>query len=398
MNDLTEGLFQKSYEGVDLDKELKRHFGFDKFRLYQKETIEKLLRGERCLTVLPTGTGKSLIYQLSALIVDGVAIVISPLIVLMEDQVNAFNKLFGEDQAVYLNSSLTEKRRKKNIALIKEGKVKLIYLAPETMKNAEVGPLLKGIGNISFVAIDEAHVLSSWGMDFRKSYRLIPQLIERLKVSRVVALTATAPKKVRDDVGKLLNINVKNIVVASSNRPNLSYEVRDKGGSTINEISEIIEETEEGATLIYCNFTKETEILSAVLNRRGHNTKFFHGKLGGKARSKILKEFLDNEINVVIATNAFGMGVDKPNIRNVIHYQVPQSIENYSQETGRAGRDGEPSQCVLFYKSTDVGKLRWLIGIRSNDALNPHRLLDAMQSLAETPEEDFRTRLINYFK
>lgn len=396
-NKITEGLFQPVYSIKGLNEALKAYFGHDSFRPNQKELITGLLEGRNMLGVLPTGTGKSIVYQLPALLMEGVVLVISPLIALMEDQCISFNKRMGEDQAVFINSNIGVKRRRETIALIEAEKVKLIYLAPETMKNAEMGTLLKKL-TISAVAIDEAHVLSSWGMDFRKSYRLIPELIRKLGVQRVIALTATAPKKVRDDVAKLVGIRQENIIVAPSDRPNLSYEVRKKGGTVINEISAIIESFEEGGIIIYCFTKKDTEMISGTLNRRGHETAFYHSQIPKKRKTELLQDFIDNKVRVIVATNAFGLGIDKPDVRAVIHYSIPQSIEAYSQETGRSGRDGKPSECVLFYRSQDVGKLRWIIGKRSNNALNPHQLLDKMQLLVETPPEEFRDKLINYFK
>ncbi len=346
-------------ETVNLTDKLKHYFGFDKFKGEQEAIIKNLLNGNDTFVLMPTGGGKSLCYQLPSLIMEGTAIVISPLIALMKNQVDVINGLSEEDGvAHYLNSSL----KKTEIDHVKKdiqcGKTKLLYVAPESLNKEESIEFFKS-ANVSFYAIDEAHCISEWGHDFRPEYRKIRQAIEQIGKAPIIALTATATDKVRTDIIKSLGIEACKEFKSSFNRPNLYYEVRPKKNEddTNKQIIKFIKHHQGKSGIIYCLSRKKVEELAAVLRANEIKAAAYHAGLDSETRSKTQDDFLMEEIDVIVATIAFGMGIDKPDVRFVIHYDIPKSLEGYYQETGRAGRDGEEGICLVFYSKKDLQKL-----------------------------------------
>ncbi|WP_320110522.1 DNA helicase RecQ [Draconibacterium orientale] len=341
---------------VVLAEELQRFFGFDRFKGQQEEAIKSVMDGKDTFVLMPTGGGKSLIYQLPALILEGTAIVISPLIALMKNQVDAIRGTHAEDSvAHFLNSSLS----KAAITQVKEdvlaGKTKLLYVAPESLTKEENIEFLKQI-KISFYAIDEAHCISEWGHDFRPEYRRIKPIVEEIGKSPIVALTATATAKVQHDIQKNLGILDAKVFKASFNRENLYYEVRPKV-KTETQIIKFIKQNEGKSGIIYCLSRKKVEELAETLQVNGIKALAYHAGMDAATRSGNQDKFLMEEVDVIVATIAFGMGIDKPDVRFVIHYDIPKSLEGYYQETGRAGRDGGEGQCITFYSYKDIQKL-----------------------------------------
>nr|WP_319572980.1 DNA helicase RecQ [uncultured Draconibacterium sp.] len=341
---------------VVLADELQRFFGFDRFKGQQEEAIKSVMDGKDTFVLMPTGGGKSLIYQLPALILDGTAIVISPLIALMKNQVDAIRSTHAEDSvAHFLNSSLS----KAAITQVKEdvlaGKTKLLYVAPESLTKEENIEFLKQI-KISFYAIDEAHCISEWGHDFRPEYRRIKSIVEEIGKSPMVALTATATAKVQHDIQKNLGILDAKVFKVSFNRENLYYEVRPKV-QTETQIIKFIKQNEGKSGIIYCLSRKKVEELAETLQVNGIKALAYHAGMDAATRSGNQDKFLMEEVDVIVATIAFGMGIDKPDVRFVIHYDIPKSLEGYYQETGRAGRDGGEGQCITFYSYKDIQKL-----------------------------------------
>ncbi|WP_321348472.1 DNA helicase RecQ [uncultured Draconibacterium sp.] len=341
---------------VVLAEELQRFFGFDRFKGQQEEAIKSVMEGTDTFVLMPTGGGKSLIYQLPALILEGTAIVISPLIALMKNQVDAIRGTHAEDSvAHFLNSSLS----KAAITQVKEdvlaGKTKLLYVAPESLTKEENIEFLKQI-KISFYAIDEAHCISEWGHDFRPEYRRIKPIVEEIGKSPIVALTATATAKVQHDIQKNLGILDAKVFKASFNRENLYYEVRPKV-KTETQIIKFIKQNEGKSGIIYCLSRKKVEELAETLQVNGVKALAYHAGMDAATRSGNQDKFLMEEVDVIVATIAFGMGIDKPDVRFVIHYDIPKSLEGYYQETGRAGRDGGEGQCITFYSYKDIQKL-----------------------------------------
>ena len=335
---------------------LKKHFGFDTFKGNQEEIINNLMAGKHTFVLLPTGGGKSLCYQLPAILMEGTAIIISPLIALMKNQVDSIRSFSNEDGiAHFLNSSLN----KGEIARVKEdvtsGKTKMLYVAPESLTKEENVEFLKKI-NISFYAIDEAHCISEWGHDFRPEYRRIRPIINEIGQAPVIALTATATPKVQNDILKTLMILDANVFVFSFNRPNLYYEIRPKIGAT-KEIIRFIKNNEGKSGIIYCLSRKRVEELSEQLVANGIKALPYHAGLDSTTRANNQDAFLYEMVDVIVATIAFGMGIDKPDVRFVIHYDMPKSLEGYYQETGRSGRDGGEGQCIAFYSYDDIQKL-----------------------------------------
>lgn len=335
---------------------LKKHFGFDNFKGNQEEIIDNLLAGRNSFVLLPTGGGKSLCYQLPAIIMEGTAIIISPLIALMKNQVDAIRGFSNEDGiAHFLNSSLN----KGEIARVKEdvvsGKTKMLYVAPESLTKDENVEFLKKI-KISFYAIDEAHCISEWGHDFRPEYRRIRPIINEIGEAPVIALTATATPKVQHDILKTLMIQDANVFIFSFNRANLYYEIRPKIGAT-KEIIKFIKNNEGKSGIIYCLSRKKVEELSEQLVANGIKALPYHAGLDSNTRVTNQDAFLMEMCDVIVATIAFGMGIDKPDVRFVIHYDMPKSLEGYYQETGRSGRDGGEGQCIAFYSYDDIQKL-----------------------------------------
>ena len=344
---------------LDLKDKLKEFFGFDSYKGNQEKVIESIMRGEDCFVIMPTGAGKSLCYQLPALINDGTAIIISPLIALMKNQVDLIRG-FGDNDAVahFLNSSLTKTDSTKVKADVTSGKTKLLYVAPETLKKEETVEFLRSI-KVSFVAVDEAHCISEWGHDFRPEYRRIKQIIKSIDDVPIVALTATATPKVQSDIQKNLGMNDAIVYKSSFNRGNLYYEVREKGkkDKTLKDILGIINTRKGKSIIIYCLSRKKVEEISSILVANGIKSLPYHAGLDAKTRVINQDAFLKEDVDVIVATIAFGMGIDKPDIRCVIHYDVPKSLEGYYQETGRAGRDGMDGECFLFYNPADTEKL-----------------------------------------
>ena len=342
---------------VNLQEILKVHFGFDTFKGDQEAIIRNLLEGNDTFVLMPTGGGKSLCYQLPALVMDGTAIVISPLIALMKNQVDAMRNLGEEDGiAHFINSSLN----KASIDLVKadilEGKTKLLYVAPESLTKEENVDFLKKI-KISFYAIDEAHCISEWGHDFRPEYRKIRDIVKEIGLAPIIALTATATNKVRDDIKKNLGIQDAKDFKSSFNRPNLYYEVSPKTKNVDKDIIKFIRANPGKSGIIYCLSRKKVEELAEILQANDISAMAYHAGMEAAARSKTQDAFIMEKIDVIVATIAFGMGIDKPDVRYVIHYDIPKSLEGYYQETGRAGRDGGEGQCIAFYNSKDVQKL-----------------------------------------
>jgi len=346
-------------EVLDLKERLKEFFGFDSFKGNQEKVVQSIMNGEDCFVIMPTGAGKSLCYQLPALIKDGTAIIISPLIALMKNQVDLIRG-FGDNDAVahFLNSSLTKTDTLKVKSDVTSGKTKLLYVAPETLKKEETVEFLRSI-KVSFVAVDEAHCISEWGHDFRPEYRRIKQIIKSIDDVPIVALTATATPKVQSDIQKNLNMNDAIVYKSSFNRGNLYYEVREKGkkDKTLKDILGIINARRGKSIIIYCLSRKKVEEIAAILVANGIKALPYHAGLDAKTRVFNQDSFLMEDVDVIVATIAFGMGIDKPDVRCVIHYDVPKSLEGYYQETGRSGRDGKDGDCILFYNPADTEKL-----------------------------------------
>ena len=344
----------------ELHQALQTHFGFDHFKDRQENIIQSLLRGKDTFVVMPTGGGKSLCYQLPALIMQGTALIISPLIALMKNQVDAIRGYNDEDSvAHFLNSSLSKTQARKVKEDIRAGKTKLLYVAPETLTKEENIQFFKSV-QVSFVAVDEAHCISEWGHDFRPEYRKIREMVEAFEQEvPIIALTATATPKVSSDIKKNLKIEDAKEYTSSFNRENLYYEVRPKKNKdqAIREIVQIVQSMDGESGIVYVQSRKMTEEIAKALKVNGVKASPYHAGLEGKTRSRIQDQFLMEDIDVICATIAFGMGIDKPDVRFVIHYNMPKSIENYYQETGRAGRDGLGGRCVSFYSHADVLKL-----------------------------------------
>lgn len=349
---------------LNLKKELLEHFGFDAFKGQQEKIITSILNKTDTFVIMPTGGGKSLCYQLPAILSEGVAIIVSPLIALMKNQVDLIRSYSSRDHvAHFLNSTLTKVQQKKVRTDLSEGRTKMLYVAPETLTKQENIDFFADI-NISFIAVDEAHCISEWGHDFRPEYRKLRDTINLINPDLpIIALTATATPKVQDDIVKNLGLREPTIFVDSFNRPNLRYEIMPKGSKdqTLKNIVRFINTMKGKSGIIYTLNRKTTEELANTLNANGISAVAYHAGLEGPLRAQRQDMFLMEKVDVIVATIAFGMGIDKPDVRFVIHYNIPKSLENYYQETGRAGRDGMEGKCILFYSHKDVQKLEHLM-------------------------------------
>ena len=383
---------------TDLFASLKKYFGFTSFKGLQEDVIKSVLAGKNTFVIMPTGGGKSLCYQLPALMKDGTAIVVSPLIALMKNQVDALRSLSSEDGIAHvLNSSLTKTEIKQVKADITSGVTKLLYVAPESLTKEENVDFLKGV-EISFVAIDEAHCISEWGHDFRPEYRNLRKIIERLGDNIPIAgLTATATPKVQEDILKNLGIQDANTFKASFNRPNLYYEIRPKTKNVDSDITRFVKQNEGKSGIVYCLSRKRVEELAQTLQVNGIKAIPYHAGLDAKTRVKNQDMFLMEDADVVVATIAFGMGIDKPDVRYVIHNDIPKSIESYYQETGRAGRDGGEGHCLAFYSYKDIEKLeKFMSGKPVAEQEIGHALLQEVVAFAETSMSR-RKFILHYF-
>lgn len=379
-----------------LTEHLQKYFGFDRFKGQQEEVIKSVLNGNDTFVLMPTGGGKSLCYQLPALIMEGTAIVISPLIALMKNQVDSIRSFGTEDGiAHFLNSSLTKAAAQKVRDDVMSGKTKLLYVAPESLTKEDNIDFLKNV-KISFYAIDEAHCISEWGHDFRPEYRRIRPIVSEIGLAPLIALTATATAKVQHDIQKTLGMQNANVFKASFNRPNLYYEVKPKSKPE-NQIIKFIKENSGKSGIIYCLSRKKVEELADVLVVNGIKALPYHAGMDSATRSGNQDKFLMEEVDVIVATIAFGMGIDKPDVRFVIHYDIPKSLEGYYQETGRAGRDGGEGKCITLYSSKDIQKLeKFMQGKPVAEQEIGRQLLLDTASYAETAICR-RILLLNYF-
>ena len=344
-------------EKINLTTALKKYFGFDKFKGDQERIIQNVLDGKDTFVLMPTGGGKSLCYQLPSLLMEGTAIVISPLIALMKNQVDVISNLSEQEgTAHYLNSSLNKAAIDQVKADILAGHTKLLYVAPESLTKEDNVEFLKSV-KISFYAVDEAHCISEWGHDFRPEYRRIRPIVNEIGEAPIIALTATATDKVRSDIKKNLGIVDATEFKSSFNRPNLYYEVRAKTKEVDKDIIKFIKQHPGKSGIIYCLSRKKVEELAAILRANDIKAAAYHAGLDSATRTQTQDAFLMEDIDVIVATIAFGMGIDKPDVRFVIHYDIPKSLEGYYQETGRAGRDGGEGICLAFYSSKDLDKL-----------------------------------------
>ena len=382
---------------IDIHAELKKYFGFSQFKGLQEQVIKSILNKENTFVIMPTGGGKSLCYQLPALVQEGTAIVVSPLIALMKNQVDAIRSLSSENGVAHvLNSSLN----KTEIAQVKKdissGLTKLLYVAPESLTKDEYVAFLQTV-TISFVAIDEAHCISEWGHDFRPEYRNLKHIIKQLGSVPIIGLTATATPKVQEDILKNLDMIDATTYKASFNRPNLYYEVRTKTKNIESDIIRFVKLHKGKSGIIYCLSRKKVEAIAEVLQVNGISAVPYHAGLDAKTRAKHQDMFLMEDVDVVVATIAFGMGIDKPDVRFVIHHDIPKSLESYYQETGRAGRDGGEGHCLAYYSYKDVEKLeKFLSGKPVAEQEIGFALLQEVVAYAETSMSR-RKFLLHYF-
>ncbi|MBP9998716.1 MAG: DNA helicase RecQ [Bacteroidales bacterium] len=380
-----------------IHKTLKEFFGYDAFKGEQEEIIKHLIGGGDAFVLMPTGGGKSLCYQLPALVMEGTAIVISPLIALMKNQVDVLRGFVSGEQSIahFLNSSLNRVQLDEVRNDILSGKTKILYVAPESLTKEENVALLRGL-KISFFAIDEAHCISEWGHDFRPEYRRIRQLVEDIGRAPIIALTATATPKVQSDILKNLGIAGAQVFKSSFNRPNLLYEIKDKV-DVEKDIIKFIRQNPGKSGIIYCLSRKKVEELANILSLNGIKALPYHAGLDAKVRAENQDRFLMEEVNVIVATIAFGMGIDKPDVRFVIHYDIPKSIESYYQETGRAGRDGQEGRCITYYSYKDIVKLeKFMQGKPVAEQEINRQLLNEVVAYAESGQCR-RKLLLNYF-
>ena len=382
---------------IDLHQELKKHFGFDQFRGLQENVVKNIISGHNTFVIMPTGGGKSLCYQLPALVLEGTAIVVSPLIALMKNQVDAIRGV-SEDYGVahVLNSSLNKSEVNQVKEDIRNGVTKLLYVAPESLTKEEYTSFLKTVP-LSFIAIDEAHCISEWGHDFRPEYRNLRNIIRQIGDIPIIGLTATATPKVQEDILKNLEMPGAKVFKASFNRPNLYYEVRPKTKNIESDIIKFIKNHLGKSGVIYCLSRKKVEEITQVLQVNGISAVPYHAGLDAKTRAKHQDMFLMEDVDVVVATIAFGMGIDKPDVRFVIHHDIPKSLESYYQETGRAGRDGGEGHCLAYYSYKDIEKLeKFMSGKPVAEQEIGYALLQEVVAYAETSMSR-RKFLLHYF-
>ena len=380
-----------------IHRTLKDFFGFDSFKGEQETVIRSLLDGKDCFVLMPTGGGKSLCYQLPALMMEGTAIVISPLIALMKNQVDAIRGFVEGNESVahFFNSSLNKQQMDEVKADLRSGKTKILYVAPESLAKAENVAFLKTI-RISFYAVDEAHCISEWGHDFRPEYRRIRPIVESLGVAPIIALTATATPKVQSDILKTLGIPNALVFKSSFNRPNLYYEVKDKIDAD-KDIVRYIRQNPGKSGIVYCLSRRKVEEMAQFLQINGIRALPYHAGLEAKVRAENQDKFLMEDVDVIVATIAFGMGIDKPDIRFVIHYDIPKSVESYYQETGRAGRDGKEGVCITYYSYKDIQKLeKFMQGKPVAEQEIGKQLLNEVVAYAES-SQCRRKLLLGYF-
>ena len=386
-----------STDSAMLHAKLKEFFGFYSFKADQERIIKHLVSGNNAFVLMPTGGGKSMCYQLPALVMEGTAIVISPLIALMKNQVDAIRGFVAGNDGIahFLNSSLNKVQINEVKNDLISGATKLLYVAPESLTKAENVAMLKEI-KISFYAVDEAHCISEWGHDFRPEYRRIRNIIEEIGNAPIIALTATATPKVQSDILKNLGMPDATVFKSSFNRPNLYYEIRDKSDPR-RDIIKYIKQNKGKSGIIYCLSRKKVEELAELLNINGIKAAPYHAGLDARTRAENQDKFLMEEVDVIVATIAFGMGIDKPDVRFVIHYDIPKSIEGYYQETGRAGRDGKEGQCIAFYSYKDIQKLeKFMQGKPIAEQEIGKQLL--METVAYAESNSCRRKLLlNYF-
>lgn len=388
----------KEFDNIDLHSSLKKYFGFSQFKGLQEEVIKNVLRQNNTFVIMPTGGGKSLCYQLPALMQEGTAIIVSPLIALMKNQVDAIRGVSSENGIAHvLNSSLNKGEIKQVKQDIINGVTKLLYVAPESLTKEENVEFLRSV-TISFVAVDEAHCISEWGHDFRPEYRNLKSIVERLGDNiPIIGLTATATPKVQEDIIKNLGIGGATLFKASFNRPNLFYEVRTKTENIEADIIRFVKQNSGKSGIIYCLSRKKVEELAQVLQVNGVSAVPYHAGFDAKTRSKYQDMFLMEDVDVVVATIAFGMGIDKPDVRFVIHHDIPKSIESYYQETGRAGRDGGEGHCLAYYSYKDIEKLeKFMSGKPVAEQEIGNALLQEVVAYAETSMSR-RKFMLHYF-
>lgn len=381
----------------DLYAGLKKYFGFSEFKGLQKNVVQSLLSDHDTFVIMPTGGGKSLCYQLPALMSEGTAIVVSPLIALMKNQVDALRGISDHDGVAHvLNSSLTKSQITKVFSDIESGICKMLYVAPESLIKEDYIQFLKK-QTLSFFAVDEAHCISEWGHDFRPEYRNLRTIMSQIKKIPMIALTATATEKVQEDIIKNLGMNDAQVFKASFNRPNLFYEVRPKTANVNADIIRFVKDYQGKSGIIYCLSRKKVEEVAEILKVNGFKAIPYHAGLEAKTRAHHQDMFLSEEVDVVVATIAFGMGIDKPDVRFVIHYDIPKSLESYYQETGRAGRDGGEGYCLSFYAYKDIEKLeKFMSGKPIAEQEVGHALLQDVVGYAETSISR-RKYLLHYF-
>jgi len=387
-----------SLNETDLQDALKKYFGFSQFRGLQEEVIKSILEEQNTFVIMPTGGGKSLCYQLPALMCEGTAIVVSPLIALMKNQVDAIRSISSINGIAHvLNSSLNKSEVKKVKDDIINGDTKLLYVAPESLTKEEYVDFLKS-QKISFLAIDEAHCISEWGHDFRPEYRNLRTIIKRIGEGiPIIGLTATATPKVQEDILKNLGMTNARTFKASFNRPNLFYEIRPKTKNVDADIIRFVKQNHGKSGIVYCLSRKRVEELAQTLEVNGIKAVPYHAGLDAKTRARHQDMFLMEDTDVVVATIAFGMGIDKPDVRFVIHHDIPKSIESYYQETGRAGRDGGEGHCLAYYAYKDIEKLeKFMSGKPVAEQEIGHALLQEVVAFAETSISR-RKFILHYF-